>query len=49
LSDIASKALIPSAVRGKPLIHTSRPAVQMPELDHSNPSLSRNREIIHPS
>jgi len=42
LSDLASKALIPSAVRDEPLIHTSRPAVQMPELDPSTPAVSRN-------
>jgi hypothetical protein len=42
LSDIASKALIPSAVRDEPLIHTSRRAFQMPALDQSNPSVSRN-------
>jgi hypothetical protein len=42
--ELASKAFIPSAVRDEPLIHTSRPAVQMPELDQSNHAPSR---IIH--
>jgi hypothetical protein len=42
LNDLASRALIPSAVRDEPLINTSRPAVQMPEPDQSNHSVHRN-------
>jgi hypothetical protein len=40
LRDLASKAFIPSVVRDEPLIHTSRPAVQMSDLDQPDPSVS---------
>jgi hypothetical protein len=43
LADLAIKAIIPSAVRNKPLIHASCPAIKMPELDpQDQPALSRN-------
>jgi hypothetical protein len=43
LGNMASKALIPTAVRDKPpFIYTSPPAVRMPDLDQSNSAASRN-------
>jgi hypothetical protein len=42
MSDLASKALIPLAVRHEPKIYPSCPAESKIELDKSNPSVSRN-------
>jgi hypothetical protein len=42
LVDLASKAIIPSAVRNEPLIYSSCPAVKMSELDPTNPAVSRS-------
>jgi hypothetical protein len=39
---IASQALIPSAVRNEPLIHTSCPAVTMSVLEQANSPVTRN-------
>ncbi len=36
LADLAAKAIIPSAIRNEPLIHSSCPAVKMPELEPSD-------------
>jgi hypothetical protein len=42
LSDLASMALIPSAVPDEPLIHTSCPADKMSHMDQANPPVTRN-------
>ncbi len=42
LSDLASKAFIPSAVRKEPRIHSSRPAEKKTALEQPNPSVIRN-------
>jgi hypothetical protein len=43
LADFAAKAIIPSALRNKPLILASCPAVKMSELDQKDqPAVSRN-------
>jgi hypothetical protein len=42
LADLAAKAIIPSAIRNEPLIHVSRPAVNMPELVPNPPAVTRN-------
>jgi hypothetical protein len=41
-ADLASKAIVPSAVRNEPLIHASCPAVKTSELDQDQPAVSRN-------
>jgi hypothetical protein len=42
LADLASMALIPSAVRSEPLIHTRCPADKMSDMDQTNPPVTRN-------
>jgi hypothetical protein len=42
LADLATKAFIPSAIRNKPLVHSSCPAVKMPVLVPAHPSVTRN-------
>jgi hypothetical protein len=42
LADLAAKAIIPSAIRNEPLIHTSCPAVKMPDLVPAHPAVTRN-------
>jgi hypothetical protein len=42
VADLASKAIVPSAVRNEPLIHASCPAVKTSELDQDQPAVSRN-------
>jgi hypothetical protein len=42
LSDLASKASIPSAVRDEPKIYFSRPVEKKTALDQPNPSVTRN-------
>jgi hypothetical protein len=42
VNGIASQALIPSAVRNEPLIHTSLPAVTMSDLEQANSPVTRN-------
>jgi hypothetical protein len=42
LADLAAKAIIPSAIRNEPLIHSSCPAVKMPELVPAHPALTRS-------
>jgi hypothetical protein len=42
LGDIAAKAFIPSAIRNEPLIHSSCPAVKMPVLVPTHPSVTLN-------
>ena len=39
---MAAKAIIPSAIRNEPLIHSSCPADKMPDLVPKNPTVSRN-------
>jgi hypothetical protein len=41
LSDLASKAIIPSAVCDEPLIHNSRTTVEMRASEESNPQVTR--------
>jgi hypothetical protein len=42
LADLASKAIIPTAVRNEPSIHASFPAVKMSATDQDQPAVSRN-------
>jgi hypothetical protein len=42
LSDPASKAIIPSAVRDVPLIHNSRTTVEMTASEESSPQVTRS-------
>jgi hypothetical protein len=42
LVHFASQALIPSAVRSERLIHTSCPAVTMPDLEQADSPVTRN-------
>ena len=42
LADLSSMALIPSAVRNEPFIHTSCPAEKMSDMDQTNHPVTRN-------
>jgi hypothetical protein len=42
LADLASKAIVPSAVRNEPLITRQLPPVKTSELDQDQPAVSRN-------
>jgi hypothetical protein len=42
LANLAAKAIIPSEIRNEPLIHSSCPAVKMPELVPAHPAVTRN-------
>jgi hypothetical protein len=42
LADLAAKAIIPSAIRNEPLIHSTFPAVKMTELVPAHPAVTRN-------
>ncbi len=42
LADLAAKAIIPSAIRNEPLIHSSCPAVKMTESAQAPPAVTRN-------